>query len=67
VPWSGDFNVDNLLTVIAILLDWGSPRQVTRALARVHAAPGRMETFGGGTRRSRWSTTRTRRTRCAKR
>jgi UDP-N-acetylmuramoyl-L-alanyl-D-glutamate--2,6-diaminopimelate ligase len=45
----GDFNVDNLLTVIAILLDWGlSPEQATQALARVHAAPGRMETFGGG-------------------
>lgn len=44
----GDFNVDNLLTVIAILLDWGlSPEEATRALARVHAAPGRMETFGG--------------------
>ena len=45
----GDFNVDNLLTVIAILLDWElRPEQVTQALARVHAAPGRMETFGGG-------------------
>ena len=47
-PLLGDFNVDNLLTVIAILLDWGlSPDEATRALARVHAAPGRMETFGG--------------------
>src|SRR5262249_44900303 len=45
----GDFNVDNLLTVIAILLDWGlSTEQATDALARAHAAPGRMETFGGG-------------------
>jgi UDP-N-acetylmuramoyl-L-alanyl-D-glutamate--2,6-diaminopimelate ligase len=36
------------LTVIAVLLDWGlTPEQATRALARVHAAPGRMETFGG--------------------
>jgi UDP-N-acetylmuramoyl-L-alanyl-D-glutamate--2,6-diaminopimelate ligase len=44
----GDFNVDNLLTVIAILLDWElTPGQVSHALARVHAAPGRMETFGG--------------------
>ncbi len=42
----GDFNVDNLLTVIAILLDWGlTPEEATRALAHVHAAPGRMETF----------------------
>ena len=47
-PLVGDFNVDNLLTVIAILLDWGlSPEEATRALARAHAAPGRMETFGG--------------------
>jgi UDP-N-acetylmuramoyl-L-alanyl-D-glutamate--2,6-diaminopimelate ligase len=45
----GDFNVDNLLTVTAILLDWGlTPEQAMQALARVHAAPGRMETFGGG-------------------
>jgi UDP-N-acetylmuramoyl-L-alanyl-D-glutamate--2,6-diaminopimelate ligase len=45
----GDFNVENLLTVIAILLDWGlAPDQVTQSLARVHAAPGRMETLGGG-------------------
>ena len=44
----GDFNVDNLLTVIAILLDWElTPEQVSHTLARVHAAPGRMETFGG--------------------
>ena len=48
-PLVGDFNVDNLLTVIAMLLDWElTPEQVTQALARVHAAPGRMETFGGG-------------------
>jgi len=45
----GDFNVENLLTVIALLLDWGlAPDQATDALGRVHAAPGRMETFGGG-------------------
>ncbi len=45
----GDFNVENLLTVIAILLDWElRPEQVTQALAHVHAAPGRMESFGGG-------------------
>ena len=44
----GDFNVENLLTVIAILLDWGlPPDQATQALGRVRAAPGRMETFGG--------------------
>jgi UDP-N-acetylmuramoyl-L-alanyl-D-glutamate--2,6-diaminopimelate ligase len=45
----GDFNVENLLAVIAMLLDWGlGPERVTEALGRVHAAPGRMETFGGG-------------------
>jgi UDP-N-acetylmuramoyl-L-alanyl-D-glutamate--2,6-diaminopimelate ligase len=45
----GDFNVDNILVVIAILLDWGlNTEQASHALARVHAAPGRMETFGGG-------------------
>jgi UDP-N-acetylmuramoyl-L-alanyl-D-glutamate--2,6-diaminopimelate ligase len=48
-PLVGDFNVENLLTVIALLLDWGlAPDRATDALARVHAAPGRMETFGGG-------------------
>jgi UDP-N-acetylmuramoyl-L-alanyl-D-glutamate--2,6-diaminopimelate ligase len=44
----GEFNVDNLMTVLAILLDWGlSAEQSAQALSRVHAAPGRMETFGG--------------------
>jgi UDP-N-acetylmuramoyl-L-alanyl-D-glutamate--2,6-diaminopimelate ligase len=47
-PLVGDFNVDNLLTVIAVLLDWDLPLDdVLRALQRVQAAPGRMETFGG--------------------
>jgi UDP-N-acetylmuramoyl-L-alanyl-D-glutamate--2,6-diaminopimelate ligase len=40
--------VNNLLTVIAVLLDWDIPLdQVLRAVSRVQAAPGRMETFGG--------------------
>jgi UDP-N-acetylmuramoyl-L-alanyl-D-glutamate--2,6-diaminopimelate ligase len=44
----GDFNVDNLLTVLAVLLDWGlSLDAASRALGAVRAAPGRMETFGG--------------------
>jgi len=48
-PLVGDFNVDNLLTVIAILLDWDMPLdEVLRVVSRVHAPPGRMETFGGG-------------------
>ncbi len=47
-PLVGDFNVDNLLTVIAVLLDWDVPLdEVIEALTRVRAAPGRMETFGG--------------------
>jgi len=44
----GDFNVDNLLTIVAVLLDWDVPLEdAIRALSQVHAAPGRMETFGG--------------------
>jgi UDP-N-acetylmuramoyl-L-alanyl-D-glutamate--2,6-diaminopimelate ligase len=47
-PLVGDFNVDNLLTVIAVLLDWDVPlEQAIDALTHVRAAPGRMETFGG--------------------
>jgi UDP-N-acetylmuramoyl-L-alanyl-D-glutamate--2,6-diaminopimelate ligase len=47
-PLVGDFNVDNLLTVIAILLDWDvTLEQAIAALAHVRATPGRMETFGG--------------------
>ena len=47
-PLVGDFNVDNLLTVIAVLLDWDvTLEQAIEALARVRATPGRMETFGG--------------------
>ena len=47
-PLVGDFNVDNLLTVIAVLLDWDLPlEQVIAAMTRVRAAPGRMETLGG--------------------
>jgi len=48
-PLVGDFNVDNLLTVIAVLLDWDvALEQVIESMTRVRAAPGRMETFGGG-------------------
>jgi UDP-N-acetylmuramoyl-L-alanyl-D-glutamate--2,6-diaminopimelate ligase len=47
-PLVGDFNVDNLLTVLAVLLDWELPLEVaTRVLGEVRAAPGRMESFGG--------------------
>ena len=47
-PLVGDFNVDNLLTVLAVLLDWELPLDAaTRVLGEVRATPGRMETFGG--------------------
>jgi UDP-N-acetylmuramoyl-L-alanyl-D-glutamate--2,6-diaminopimelate ligase len=44
----GDFNVDNVLTVLAVLLAWNVPlAQAVRALAQCRAASGRMEMFGG--------------------
>jgi UDP-N-acetylmuramoyl-L-alanyl-D-glutamate--2,6-diaminopimelate ligase len=47
-PLVGDFNVDNLLTVLGVLLDWGlTLDEAAGALESVRAAPGRMETFGG--------------------
>ena len=47
-PLVGDFNVENLLTVTAVLLDWDIDLEtVIEVLTHVHAAPGRMETFGG--------------------
>lgn len=48
----GEFNVDNVLTVLAVLLAWGiPPAQAARALALSRPASGRMEMFGGGGRR----------------
>ncbi|HEY1284100.1 MAG TPA: UDP-N-acetylmuramoyl-L-alanyl-D-glutamate--2,6-diaminopimelate ligase [Steroidobacteraceae bacterium] len=50
-PLIGDFNVDNVLTVLASLLALGVPlADATRALARCRAASGRMEVFGGGSK-----------------
>jgi len=44
----GEFNVDNALTVLAVLLSWDIPlAQAARALSRCRAASGRMEMFGG--------------------
>jgi UDP-N-acetylmuramoyl-L-alanyl-D-glutamate--2,6-diaminopimelate ligase len=44
----GDFNVDNVLTVLAVLLAWDIPlASATHALAQCRAASGRMEMFGG--------------------
>ena len=44
----GEFNVDNALTVLAVLLAWEIPlRDAVRALGKSRAASGRMEMFGG--------------------
>jgi UDP-N-acetylmuramoyl-L-alanyl-D-glutamate--2,6-diaminopimelate ligase len=44
----GEFNVDNALTVLAVLLAWDTPlRDATRALSHARSASGRMEMFGG--------------------
>jgi UDP-N-acetylmuramoyl-L-alanyl-D-glutamate--2,6-diaminopimelate ligase len=44
----GEFNVDNVLTVLAVLLAWDIPlAQALRALEQCRAASGRMELFGG--------------------
>jgi UDP-N-acetylmuramoyl-L-alanyl-D-glutamate--2,6-diaminopimelate ligase len=48
VPLIGEFNADNALTVLAVLLAWGVPlNQAVAALESCRAAPGRMEAFGG--------------------
>jgi UDP-N-acetylmuramoyl-L-alanyl-D-glutamate--2,6-diaminopimelate ligase len=48
VPFIGDFNVDNVLTVLATMLAWGVPfAEATNALAKCRAPSGRMEVFGG--------------------
>jgi UDP-N-acetylmuramoyl-L-alanyl-D-glutamate--2,6-diaminopimelate ligase len=48
VPLVGDFNVDNVLTVLAVLLAWDiGLADAAAALARCTAPPGRMEAFGG--------------------
>jgi UDP-N-acetylmuramoyl-L-alanyl-D-glutamate--2,6-diaminopimelate ligase len=45
----GDFNADNVLTVLAVLLGWDVPlAAAAAALARTPAPPGRMEPFGSG-------------------
>jgi UDP-N-acetylmuramoyl-L-alanyl-D-glutamate--2,6-diaminopimelate ligase len=45
----GDFNVDNLLSVLAVLLAWDVPlASACAALGRCTAAPGRMQAEGGG-------------------
>ena len=44
----GEFNVDNALTVLAVLLTFGLPLPAAaQALAQARAASGRMQMFGG--------------------
>jgi UDP-N-acetylmuramoyl-L-alanyl-D-glutamate--2,6-diaminopimelate ligase len=48
VPLIGEFNVDNVLTVLAVLLTWDIPlTQAANALGKCRAPSGRMELFGG--------------------
>ena len=48
VPLIGEFNADNALTVLAVLLAWDIPlARAAAALESCRAAPGRMEAFGG--------------------
>jgi UDP-N-acetylmuramoyl-L-alanyl-D-glutamate--2,6-diaminopimelate ligase len=45
----GEFNAENLLAVLGVLLGWRVPlQQALVALATCAAPPGRMEAFGGG-------------------
>ena len=45
----GEFNAENLLAVLGVLLGWNVPlQQALVALAACSAPPGRMEAFGGG-------------------
>ncbi len=48
VPLIGEFNADNALTVLAVLLAWDIPlAEAAAAVESCRAAPGRMEAFGG--------------------
>jgi len=48
VPLAGDFNVDNALTVLAVLLGLDVPlAEAVQALSQSRAPSGRMEIFGG--------------------
>jgi UDP-N-acetylmuramoyl-L-alanyl-D-glutamate--2,6-diaminopimelate ligase len=48
VPLVGEFNVDNVLTVLAVLLAWNIPlSQAVAAIEKCRAPSGRMELFGG--------------------
>lgn len=48
VPLIGEFNIDNTLTVLAVLLAWNIPlAEAVAVLATCQAPSGRMEVFGG--------------------
>jgi UDP-N-acetylmuramoyl-L-alanyl-D-glutamate--2,6-diaminopimelate ligase len=48
VPLIGEFNVDNVLIVLAVLLAWNIPlEQAVAAIEKCRAPSGRMELFGG--------------------
>jgi UDP-N-acetylmuramoyl-L-alanyl-D-glutamate--2,6-diaminopimelate ligase len=48
VPLIGDFNVENVLTVLATLLVWGIPlTDAANALSKCRPPSGRLELFGG--------------------
>jgi UDP-N-acetylmuramoyl-L-alanyl-D-glutamate--2,6-diaminopimelate ligase len=48
VPLIGEFNVDNVLTVLAVLLSWEIPiSRAVEAIGKCRAPTGRMEVFGG--------------------
>jgi UDP-N-acetylmuramoyl-L-alanyl-D-glutamate--2,6-diaminopimelate ligase len=48
VPLIGEFNVDNVLTVLGVLLAWNIPLALAAAaLEKCRAPSGRMELFGG--------------------
>lgn len=49
IPLYGDFNVENVLCVLAVMLALGLPLTVaTKKLARLQPVVGRMQQFGGG-------------------
>ena len=48
-PLVGEFNAENLLAALGVLLGWNVPLQrALAALAHCVAPPGRMQAFGGG-------------------
>ncbi len=49
VPLYGDFNIENVLAVLTVMLAMGTTlKQATDRLTRMEPVPGRMERLGGG-------------------